>query len=229
MDIRNLLIDRIEFIRQLYATASAPYLERKRLIENEEEPFVPPYSEDGEPAFMSEWMEADDSLHILAYACISMLSAALRLYFETWENYGITKTNINSKSLSKCFKKGYLAGYRAYFEQRLGINLENSPANIQLLEEIILARNVIQHPSSLHEIRARFTNCDLKKIPRPIFVSKYEATMFEHSETETGEWFMPPIVHITDTLLFEAIHEVEKLSEWLDSQIKSKFTARFNQ
>lgn len=73
MDVQYFLSRRIDFIRQYYATASAPYVERKRKIEAEEEPFVPPYSEDGEPAFLKEWLEADESLHVLGYSCISML------------------------------------------------------------------------------------------------------------------------------------------------------------
>lgn len=84
MDVRFFLNRRIGFIRQLYTTASAPYLERQRKIEAEEEPFVPPYSEDGEPPFLEEWLEADESLHVVAYSCVSMLAAALHLYFETW-------------------------------------------------------------------------------------------------------------------------------------------------
>ncbi len=84
MDVHYFLIKRLKFVCQFYVTSSMPYLERKRKIEAEEEPFVPPYSEDGEPAFLAEWLEADESLHILAYSCISMLAAALHLYFKAW-------------------------------------------------------------------------------------------------------------------------------------------------
>ena len=73
MDVRFFLNRRLGFIRQLYGTASAPYVERKQKIEDEEEPFVPPYSEDGEPAFFEEWLEADESLHVLAYSCVQCL------------------------------------------------------------------------------------------------------------------------------------------------------------
>lgn len=52
MDVRFFLTRRIEFIRQLFAIASGPYVERKRKIQAEEQPFVPPYSEDGEPPFL---------------------------------------------------------------------------------------------------------------------------------------------------------------------------------
>ena len=85
MDVRFFLTKRIAFIRQLYAVASAPYVERKRKIETGEEPFVPPYSGGSEPPFLEEWLEADESLHVLAYSCISMLAASLHLYLKAWE------------------------------------------------------------------------------------------------------------------------------------------------
>ena len=55
-------------------------------IESEEPPFEPPYSEDGEPPFLAEWMEAEEGLQVVGRMCISMLSAALQLYFKTWED-----------------------------------------------------------------------------------------------------------------------------------------------
>ena len=69
MDIHYFLGRRISFIRQFHATASEPYNERMRKIRAGEEPFIPPYSEDGEPPFLDEWLEADESLHVLAYSC----------------------------------------------------------------------------------------------------------------------------------------------------------------
>ena len=81
MDVRYFLGERLAFIEQLYVNSAAPFIERKRKIEAEEEPFVPPYSEDPEPAFLSEWLEAEESLQVIGHTCISMLSASFHLYF----------------------------------------------------------------------------------------------------------------------------------------------------
>jgi len=62
VDVGFFLKDRIAFIRQFYDAASLPFVERKRKIDAGEDPFVPPYSEDDEPPFLSEWIEADESL-----------------------------------------------------------------------------------------------------------------------------------------------------------------------
>jgi hypothetical protein len=64
MDVRYFLGERLDFTEQLYVNSAAPFIERKRKIEAEEEPFVPPYSEDPEPAFLSEWLEAEESLQV---------------------------------------------------------------------------------------------------------------------------------------------------------------------
>ncbi|WP_175796183.1 MULTISPECIES: hypothetical protein [Burkholderia] len=66
MDVAWFLNRRLDFIRQLYASSSAPFVNRRIKIENKEEPFVPPYSEDPEPAFMLEWQDASDSTDVLA-------------------------------------------------------------------------------------------------------------------------------------------------------------------
>jgi len=50
MNVTWFLNCRLDFIRQLYARSSAPFVDCLTKIESEEEPFVPPYSEDPEPA-----------------------------------------------------------------------------------------------------------------------------------------------------------------------------------
>src|SRR5205823_2525400 len=127
MDVLYFLKERTRFIRQFYELAAGPFLERKRKIEDGEEPFEPPYVDEyssGEPAYLEEWMEADESLHVLAYACISMLAAALQLYFTTWER----QFRKAARDLFKTeFKDGWLAGYKSYFAEYVGISFESCP------------------------------------------------------------------------------------------------------
>jgi hypothetical protein len=83
VDIQLFLNERIEFIlRQLYRTASEPYVECKRTIEAEEDPFVPPYSEDGEPPFLEEWLEADGPSTCSPTRASQCLQ---RRYISTWK------------------------------------------------------------------------------------------------------------------------------------------------
>jgi hypothetical protein len=53
MDVDFFLKLRTNFILKFYDEAVKPFLQTQRLIEAGEEPFVPPYSEDGEPPFQN--------------------------------------------------------------------------------------------------------------------------------------------------------------------------------
>jgi len=58
MDIEFFLKERTTFIRYFYKTASAPFAKIIFDIENKMAPYIPPYSEDGDPPFLSEWLDA---------------------------------------------------------------------------------------------------------------------------------------------------------------------------
>lgn len=219
MDVRYFLSCRIAFIRQLYATASAPYVERKRKIKAREEPYVPPYSEDGEPPFIDEWLESDESLHVLAYSCVSMLAASLHLYLESWvRQSGI----VVDESVKKLFKNnGWLSGYDAYFTKHFNIAFKNGPADLKMLEEVILARNRIEHPTSITDHRTQYSASDLEKLRHPFFVDETEMALLGYSGEEHVPRFMLPTVHVTEGHLFAAVAEVERFSEWFDPTIEA--------
>ncbi len=225
MDVRYFLSQRIGFIRQFYATASAPYAERKRKIEAEEEPFVPPYSEDGEPAFLEEWLESDESLHVLAYSCVSMLAAALHLYLESWvKQSGVAVEESLTKTVFK--KQGWLSGYKAHFAQHFNIAFEVGPANLGMLEELVLARNRIEHPSSIISPRARYADSDLKKLRHPFFVDERESALLADTAEEEKSWFMPPTLHVTENQLLAVISEVKRFAEWFECEIETRVYAQ---
>ena len=113
MDVHYFLNARLDFIRSFYRTAVQPFIEIKRKIEESEPPYIPPYSEDGEPPFLLEWLEAEESIQVLGYMCVSILSASLKLYFQIWKNeLGFSIDD----ELRKTFKKeGWLHGYSSCF------------------------------------------------------------------------------------------------------------------
>lgn len=225
VDVRYFLNRRIEFIRQLYETTSAPYVERIRKIEAEEYPFVPPYSEDGEPPFLKERIEADESLHVLAYSCVSMLAAAMHLYLETWvDQSGVPVDEPLKKSAFK--KIGWLAGYKAHFAQHFKIDSEAGPANLRILEEVVLARNRIEHPSTITSLRAQYTKTDLKKLHPPFFVDKREAAFLADTDEGEKSWFMPLSLHVTEEQLLAAVSEVERFAEWFEGEMETRVYAK---
>lgn len=221
MNVRHFLLVRLKFIRQFYATGSAPYLERKQRIEREEESFVLPYSQVGEPPLLAEWLEADESLHVLAYTCISMLAAALHLYLETWVKQ--SGRPVQPALKTAIFKKhGWLEGYREHFSQQLQINLKEGPANLRLLEEVVLARNMIEHPPLIASIRTQFADADLQKLRHPFFVDEWEATLLSEADEGERAWLASPTLHVTEAQLLEAVAEVERLADWFEPEIESR-------
>lgn len=212
MDAGYFLRDRIAFIRQFFDAASLPFAQKKRKIEAGEEPFVPPYSEDGEPPFLDEWMEAHESLQVLGYVCISMLAAALHLYLKTWEK--VLRVPVGN-SFEPDFKKGWLNGYKAYFVERFGVDFAKAPADVNMLEEVVLARNRIWHPDNI--LTTSYSAADLKKLLHPFFVNEIERGLFSDAE---GKWTsplcFPPSIRITEEKLVAAVAEVEKFSTWLE-------------
>ena len=214
MKVRYFLGQRIAFIRQFYVVTSAPYVERKRKIEAEEAPWVPGYSEDGEPWFLEEWLEADESLQVLGRSCISMLVATLHVYFKTWQQL-INKPI--DESMKVAFKNGWLNGYKEYFACHVRIKFEKAPVSLAVLEELVLARNRIQHPESITTDTSHFSNADLEKMPRPFFIDERDSSLL--SEADEGEcaWLLPPAIHVSAEKLECALKEVEQFAEWLET------------
>lgn len=215
MDVRYFLGKRLAFLRQIYATACAPYFERKRAIEAGEEPYTPKYSdESGEPPYLDEWLEADESIQVLGRACISMLASALHLYFK--ELRRIIGRPVD-KSLEPFFKKGWLVGYKAYFEKYANIPFDKCPVSLALLEELVLARNRVQHPESIVYESSHYTESDLKKLSHPFFIDQREREIHSENDEDLAEWLIPPTIRVTEEKFEGAIRAIEEFSNWLET------------
>ena len=224
MDVLWFLNKRLDFAVQFYETAAAPFRERLRQIEAEEPPYVPPYSEDGEPPYLAEWIEAHDSLQTLAYSCVSMISAAIHLYFRTWERESGRRIDRKDESLMAVFsKRGYLYGYAAHFMACGGLVFESSPANLGVLEEVILVRHRIQHPEYIGQNLPNYSSSDLKKLGHPFFLNPREEKLMVEAEAAERGWLIPPTVYVTTEKLHAAIDEVRKFAAWFEEQATARF------
>lgn len=220
MEVLAFLKDRTRFIRDFYETAERPFREIIRKIEEGEAPYDnPPYSEDGEPAYLGEWMDAYTGLEVLGRACVSMLSASLELYFKTWESQlGVRWENDERK---RAFEKGFLRGYQYCFGDVLKLSWRDCPADLEILEQIVLARNRDQHPDSITRMGVKHTIHDRKRFPGLFFVSEDERKIYGDPST-TGISWISPSVHVSREALFTAIREVENLAEWLEPKMWAK-------
>ena len=223
MDVLFFLKERTRLIRQYYVHAASPFNEIIRKIEAEEEPYVPPYSEDGEPPFISEWIDADELREVAGRCCLSMLSASLQLYFKTWEcELGL---NCGEDFQSEFKKKGLVGGYRTCLAARAGIDWSECPADLEIIEQVVLARNRDQHPENITSVRVTHAEKDRQRYPRPFFMSELEAALFEEGDEPAR--FMSPSVHVSRDKLMTAIEQVGYLCEWLEERmLDAKYAAR---
>lgn len=223
MDVLFFLKDRTRLIRQYYEHAALPFNEVMRKIEAKEEPYIPPYSEDGEPAFLSEWIDASELLEVTGRCCISMLSASLQLYFKTWEReLGLCC----SKNFAAAFKEeGMVGGYRTCLAERVGIDWSLCPADLTIIEQVVLARNRDQHPESITTVRVAHAEKDWHRYSRPFFLSDREAELFQDGNGTS--LFMSPSLHVSRDKLMTAIEQVECLCEWLEEKMfDAKYPSR---
>jgi hypothetical protein len=215
MDIEFFLKSRTAFIRYFYEHAVSPFNEIKIAIENEEEPYIPPYSEDGEPPFLEEWMNAEQGVDTIGHACISMLSSSLQLFLKSWVNrlekeHGM-KFNVDFK------KKGWFNGYREIFMQ-LQLPLSQCAVDLDVVEQIALARNRVQHPEDLTGVRIKHSESDLKRFPEPFFASEAELRMAIRDDDDSVIWWLRPSVKPTTEKIIAAIDQVEALCSWLEQE-----------
>ena len=219
VDCLYFLRKRTDFIRAFYDDASAPFTERKRKIEDGEEPFAPQYTaESDEPAFLDEYMQADESLDVLGQMCISVLAASLQLYLkELVQDRGVGRPEDDEVAKKA---QGWINRYRVFFRNKVGIDWGGGPSNLAVLEEIVLARNRVQHPESITSLGFEQSDKDAAKYPRSFFADPlFEPQAFARDDSPDAEPVRPVRLKVTRDKLFAALNEVDAFSEWLDAQL----------
>jgi hypothetical protein len=216
MDATYFLKNRTQFIRTFYARGVEPFVAVKLAIEEDRPPFHdPPYSEDPEPAYLKEWLEADTAIKLLGLSCVSLLSDTLKLYFQALQHRVI---GFDFKDGKKLFKRGFVAAYRDVLGTILQTDWSDCPADLAVIDQIVLARNDGQHPTSLGSFDVSHDPSVLEKHPRPFFISEDERRIWEESG-EPRPSPLAPSVEVTADSLFAAIGHVEKLAEWIDGRL----------
>jgi len=216
MNVRFFFKRRIGFIRRFYDSAIRTFEETKRLIEEEKEPYIPPYSEDGEPPFLEEWIDADTSVQIVGRTAISMLSESLKIYFVQWDQ--LLGASCGSRFKDE-FKKGYWNGYRKCFAELFGVDWVQCPADAKIIEQIALARNSSQHAGAISSLSARHPQDLRKRFPNPIFVPEHEKSL-DDDQLDSLSLLGSQLVISRDALL-ESIQQAELLVDWLEPQLQN--------
>ncbi|MDQ0671004.1 hypothetical protein QF039_005304 [Pseudomonas sp. W2I6] len=113
---------------------------------------------------------------------------------------------------------GWPNGYRAFYLAHGSDRFEDGPFDFALIEELVLARNSIQHPDSLIFETSRYSDDALQKMPSPFFVSDREKNLIEDADDESRQWLYRPHIHITTEKFLHAVSQVSVFVKWLEDQ-----------
>jgi len=226
MDASYFLKDRTKFIRFVYQTSEKAFLELQTQIEKGLPPYDnPPYSEDPEPAYLTEWLDAQTGIAVLGQACVSILSDSLKLYLNTLQ-VRVVGFRFDG-DLRKVFKPGFVLAFKAALGEILATDWSDCPANFDVIEQVVLARNRGQHGSNLTSFNVTHDPLTLTKHPRPFFASEGEWKAWQEAGGDPSAYFAPSL-EITRETLFAAIAEVEALADYIDGRLDKAWEWRMN-
>ncbi len=215
MDIDYFLSKRLEFVKFFYEHAMEPFEIIRTKIENEEEPYNPiAYSEDGEPEYLDEWLEADMGIDTVSHTCISMLSSSLHLFVKSW--FERLKRDHGMKFKFK-FKQGWFNGYMKVLKE-LDVSFDKCEADLGLIEQLTLARNRVQHPERITELMIAHSESDLKKNKSPFFISEMDQNLATEEDDGSLSFWTPAAISASREQLEESIKNIKLFSSWLESE-----------
>ena len=117
-------------------------------------------------------------------------------------------------------KTGWFANYREFFEKYLHIDWAPSGVDLDLLEQVILARNDFTHNIDLFSLAAYQTPFHSDKYPDSAFADQRWKTLFVRRDRQR----ILPLVVPCETLK-QVIETLRTLCEYLDRE-RYKFMAR---
>jgi hypothetical protein len=166
MDVLFFLKLRTDFLRRFYKQALFPFLEAKRKIREHEEPFNdPPFDDSGDPPYLKEWEEADEAIEVLGQACVSFLSGSLKLFLnESEQEFRKFYGPLPEKDASTFKRHGSVTGYQHWFAS-VGINMEDSRVDINVISEIVYTRHMAEHHNSIGSMQLPQDESARKKFP----------------------------------------------------------------
>ncbi len=207
------LRERTRFIRFYYEEAAKPFAAIKTAIEDGLPPFDnSPYSEDSEPAYLSEWQNANNGQSIVGQSCVALLADSLKLYLNDLmaQEIGLEFTKDEKRDLKA---RGYIPVFVDILKEIIGE--DNAGIDFGIIEQVVLVRNRSQHGTEIYTFTLRHDPNTLKKYPKPFFADEEDYIIWLDQGSTTDSWFTPD-VEITREKLFQAVDQIDALSNWVD-------------
>lgn len=181
MDILAILRGQRRAVERLYDGAAGVFIDRKKRIDGGEAPYQPPPfdpdTDDPEPPFLDEWIEAEEFQDIIGQACISIIHSCLKDYLDgVIERSGITveAEKFMSRRRNRVRRESWFGRYLALFADAYSIDWTQCPIPREALEEINLARNDIQHGRPALSLGRYQNEHHKERFPSGLFIHDYE-------------------------------------------------------
>ncbi|EJC7018389.1 MULTISPECIES: hypothetical protein [Vibrio] len=208
MDIQVFTNERLKFARFFYSEGVKPFKSIMNLIENEQEPYVPTYDESGEPQYIYEWIQAQDGIEAVGLASLSMLSSALQLYMNGWLDRKEAPKGV--VAVERKGRKGWFHALKDGIASH-GVDFTQCPIDVDVLEQLVLARNRTQHTEDITSNSVKHLKRDLDKFQSHVFVKPSDVP-----KVNAGfDWVR---VHVDESNFNQATDSVEVFCKWLEKQ-----------
>lgn len=163
-DLAGFLRTKLDFIRSLYIKSTEPFDTTIRKIDQNEAPFD---EYDGNPEcaeapFLDEWFDAYFSIETLGSCCLCLLHDTLKQFLEEF----ITSTGRTVPA----GRDPWAVRYKAFLLSEYTIDWDAAPLDMSIMEQIVLARNQLQHSGDLMAHHIWQNAAHRKKAPTSMFV-----------------------------------------------------------
>jgi hypothetical protein len=201
MDFLYMVNRKLAFVEFYYSTASKCFLVEMEKIDQHQPPYDVFDGENGDPPFVDEYVEFSDGLRTLGNQTLSLVSVVLQEYL------GALTQQLGLGQPPKMKGKGIFQRYCQLFLEKTGVDVTKLGADCGLIEEVFLARNLIQHGGDIGTNWIYQDEEYAKKYPKAEFANRSWVEMM-------GDGTDPIIVaaplEITVEKITKAIAEVRK-------------------
>lgn len=164
---------RLRFVEMFHSNATEKLVEIMGKIDRNEAPYQdtrPPECVD-EPAYLEEWEQAEAAIIAIRATCLDLLQSNLHAFLEKFAGrMGIANLPAALESTGKRKKDGWLCRHRALSLDRFEIDWQESGADLDLLEHVVLTRNDFSHNIDLHSLYYFQIDAHAEKYPDGAFV-----------------------------------------------------------
>ena len=197
-----MLNSKLRFVEFFYSTASKCFQAEMDKIEQHEPPYDNFDPENGDPPFVDEYIEFSDGLRTLGNQTLSLVSVVLQEYLA-----GVTD-QLGLGKPPKIKGKGIFQRYCQLILEKTEVDITKLGADCVLIEEIFLARNLIQHGGDIGTNSIYQDKEYAKRYPKAQFANR---SWIEAMVDETDPEIVAAPLEITGDKIAKAIAEVKKL------------------